>query len=569
MTRLPSEGETFGRYQLRRVLGAGGMGMVYAAHDPVLDREVALKLVVPHLAGDPEFRARFQHEAEVLARLDSDRIVRIFDHGEHEGSLFIVTQLVEGGDLQKLVAGSGPLSPALAVEVVCQVLEGLRDAHAVGVVHRDIKPANVLLRQRHGEVEAFLCDFGIAAAAERGFTRTGGVAGSLPYMAPERHEGRDATSASDVYAVGCLLWHGLTGSAPYVGTDVEVAMAHIEGRVPQLPGRDDFSRRTNAVLAKAMAKDPRKRYASAKAMASDLRPLLEKAPGVIALPGATALRRPLAVRRRRWVPAVVGAGSVLAVVSVVGGLVWLGNADEPAGRREALPVPATLTETVSVGRDLLLGNQVTLAPRPVRSTQADGDVVLEAPPVHDELPVADSPAPPAAGDEPAGSGEPKVRPERSEPPAPAYRYRCWSGEKVVDLDSCSMPSGEAGLRWVFLTGSGISCSRDDSNDAQRIVLDCPYAGGGRLRPSMYRSVGDAYSAYVRWYGGREGSRWLHDGVDWGWMWHGSYSQGYRSTRVHRAGPYAVTVVGPDSGVAGNGWSFVRWREPRWFRGVPL
>jgi hypothetical protein len=551
---------SFGRYRLDRVLGRGGMGVVHAAHDTVLDREVALKIVAPHLAGDAEFRARFQHEAEVLAKLDSDRIVRIYDHGEHEGSLFIVTQLVDGGDLQRLVADSGPLSPALAVEVVCQVLEGLRDAHAVGVIHRDIKPANVLLRQRHGEVEAFLCDFGIAAAAGGGFTMTGGVAGSLPYMAPERHRGEEATPPSDVYAVGCLLWHGLTGSAPYAGTDVEVAMAHIEARVPQLPGRDEFSRRMNAVLARAMAKDRRKRYPSAKAMLADLQPLAQEAPGVLALPGATALRRPVVVRRRRWVAPVAAVAGVLAVVGTGVGVASLGGSGDPDGR-EALPVPATLTETVSAGDDMLLGNQVTLAPGPVRRTRSDGGVVRVPPSTgRSELPVAPTRRPAAPG---AATTAP-VAPAPP-PPPPEPRYRCWDGSTRDHVASCGdYPRGATGARWLFpaYPGASADCGQHNNTgqteDVERFFCWVP------------SSPEPIHVVFTRWTSYEAGLRFLREDVylrgdaskpwsETGWTVDGEYSgqafRGWYKTgkRMHCSRIY---------GVGGVTWSTeISWADP--------
>ena len=299
MIRLPIEGEHFGRYRLLRTLGQGGMGVVHQARDTTLDREVALKLVVPHLAGDEGFRARFQHEAAVLARLDSPRIVRIYDHGEHDGMLYLVTQLVEGGDLLRLIQREGALPPALATRVLSQAVEGLCDAHAVGVVHRDIKPANVLLRERGRELEAFLCDFGIATTPGSDLSRTGTVAGSLPYMAPERHQGEDAGVQGDVYAAGCLFWHALTGTAPYAGTDVEVALAHLQAAIPQLPGKDPYSSAVNAILRRAMAKDRARRYPTARALHRDLVAAAALAPDAITLPGATAIRQQVVLGTRR------------------------------------------------------------------------------------------------------------------------------------------------------------------------------------------------------------------------------------------------------------------------------
>lgn len=211
MSRLPGPGETFGRYLLERELGQGGMGVVYAAVDTVLGRRVALKIVAPHLARDEEFRTRFAREAATQARLDSAHVVSIYDHGEHDGILYISTQLIDGVDLATLVAQRGALDPAMAVAVTEQLLAGLADAHRADVVHRDVKPANVLVTK---EGAAYLCDFGIATTAGQGLTRTGQVIGSLPWMAPERHYGKEAGPAGDVYSAGCLFWYALTGAAP-------------------------------------------------------------------------------------------------------------------------------------------------------------------------------------------------------------------------------------------------------------------------------------------------------------------------------------------------------------------
>ena len=168
----------------------GGMGVVYAATDTRLDRRVALKLVSGQLAGDPSFVTRFQREAAVLARLDSPHIVAIFDHGEQDGTPYIATQYVGGGDLGALIAGRGALPPQLALRVCAQIAGALADAHRVGVIHRDVKPSNVLLRDPDAaELHAYLCDFGIAQTESEGLTTAGAIAGSWAYLAPERANG--------------------------------------------------------------------------------------------------------------------------------------------------------------------------------------------------------------------------------------------------------------------------------------------------------------------------------------------------------------------------------------------
>lgn len=272
MGALPEPGEVFGRYRVVDRLGHGGMGVVLTAVHEDLGRRVALKLLAPQLVGSPDMVARFRREAQALARLDSPHVVQVYDTGEHDGWLYISTQLIPDGDLTAFVEARGPLPAAEAIGLVDQVLAGLADAHAVGLVHRDVKPSNVLLRRETDGVRAFLCDFGIAQAADVVNTeQTQGVIGTWAYLAPERFDGHPATERTDLYAVGCLLWFLVTGRLPYEGTMVQLAVAHQSAPVPQLPGADPWSHAVNQLLRRSMAKDPADRFASAPEMQSFLR----------------------------------------------------------------------------------------------------------------------------------------------------------------------------------------------------------------------------------------------------------------------------------------------------------
>lgn len=266
--------ERIGPYLLVRTLGSGGMGVVHLAEDPGLGRQVALKVISPHLAEDPGFRARFTREAQALAALDSPHVVHVYAHGEHDGRLYLATQLVPDGDLGRMLEDHGAPPLRVGLDLVAQVAAGLSDAHAAGLVHRDIKPANVLLRRRDATMQAYLSDFGIARQVDDEPTRTGTV-GTPTWMAPELHTGAmtgRASVASDVYSLGCLLWATLSGHAPYAGTtDYEVVTAHREQPVPQLEGADPLTREVNRILRVAMAKEPAGRYATAAAMRDDLR----------------------------------------------------------------------------------------------------------------------------------------------------------------------------------------------------------------------------------------------------------------------------------------------------------
>ncbi|WP_139977594.1 serine/threonine-protein kinase [Nocardioides litoris] len=371
MARFPSVGEEFAGYRVVRQLGRGGMGVVFAAEHLVLGRTVALKVLAPELATQDDYRRRFSREASVLARLDSPHVVQVLDHGESDGCLYIATQYVAGGDLAQALRRHGPVPVPQALELCQQVAWALGDSHAAGVVHRDVKPSNVLLRDVSDEVFVYLCDFGIAQDRDPGFTATGAVAGTFAYLAPERLRGEQATPATDVYALGCVLFAALVGQAPYAGSDVEIGMSHLNAPVPQLAEDSPLAAGVNAVLRRSMAKDPAERYPDARTMRADLRELVRLAgpshppvrPAVPAAGSPTTVHRPAALaplappspppsgpppgwapppsyagsepsrpRRRRAVAVVVAA--VVAVVAVLGGVaaaVVVGGGDREAG----------------------------------------------------------------------------------------------------------------------------------------------------------------------------------------------------------------------------------------------
>jgi serine/threonine protein kinase len=270
MSELPRTGETFGRYRILGQLGRGGMGVVLRALQVDLHREVALKLLPADLADQDEFAQRFRREATLLASVDSPHIIAVYDHGELDGRLFIATQLIRGGDLGELLARSGPPPLVEGLEIVAQLASALADAHEAGVVHRDVKPGNVLLRREDAGWHAYLCDFGIAHAGDTGLTNAGVVVGTFGYLAPERCEGAPATAASDIYALGCLLVAVVTGTAPYAGSDFQVAQQHVSSAVPQwdptFVGAEDLNR----ILAVSMAKRPEDRYSSARDLRHDV-----------------------------------------------------------------------------------------------------------------------------------------------------------------------------------------------------------------------------------------------------------------------------------------------------------
>lgn len=256
-------GSRFGPYQLRRLLGRGGMGEVYEAYDTVKDRVVALKLMSEQVSSDDSFRRRMQREARTAGRLQEPHIVPIHDFGEVDGQVFIDMRLIEGRDLGTVLSRTGPLPPPRAVAIVEQVAAALDAAHRAGVIHRDIKPENILLAE--GDF-AYLVDFGIAAAAtDERVTKTGAAIGSWNYMAPERFGNDDPTYRVDIYALACLLFECLTGTRPFQTTSLSSLMAaHLAQPVPRPSQRNPaVPAAFDEVIARGMAKDPGARYLTA------------------------------------------------------------------------------------------------------------------------------------------------------------------------------------------------------------------------------------------------------------------------------------------------------------------
>jgi serine/threonine protein kinase len=268
----------FGRYRLLAVIGEGGMGKVYKAHDTVIGRDVAIKVLPIELADEPGYRARFRREAHTAARLTEPHVVPIHDTGEIEGRLYVVMPVIDGVDVQSLLKHDGAMSPQRAVRVIEQLAAALDAAHAVGLVHRDIKPSNALMA-RDGIV--YLIDFGIAhdAAATR-LPSTGTMIGTLAYMAPERFTTGTADARGDIYALACVLYECLTGVKPFPGDSFEQQIAGHLTLDPPKPSSLDRTVPTgfDEVIAAGMAKQPDQRYQSAHELAAAARHALTSAP---------------------------------------------------------------------------------------------------------------------------------------------------------------------------------------------------------------------------------------------------------------------------------------------------
>jgi predicted Ser/Thr protein kinase len=264
------EGTPFGRYQLIELLGSGGMGEVWRAHDTAIDRTVALKMLLPHFAKDPDYEKRFRREARAAARLDDPHVVPIHDVGEIDGRLYVTMRLINGVDLQTLL-NNGPLDAPRAVYIIEQIASALHTAHQAGLVHRDVKPSNILLA--HNDF-AYLIDFGIArATGDTALTSANTTIGTWAYMAPERFNTGESDPSSDVYALACVLYQCLTGELPFPGSTLEqVAVSHMV-MPPPTPSKDraTIPPAMDGVIATALAKQPTDRYPSAVQMAAAAR----------------------------------------------------------------------------------------------------------------------------------------------------------------------------------------------------------------------------------------------------------------------------------------------------------
>jgi serine/threonine-protein kinase len=283
-------GEPFGPYRVLGVLGNGGMGRVLRAYDAEHEREVALKVLHPQWAQDQSYRSRFRREAQIAARLNEPHVIPIHRYGEIDGQLFLDMRLVEGENLDALLRRGGPMDPARAVDLVCQVGRALDAAHAVGLVHRDVKPSNVLLVPRMdgadlttsaaGDDFAYLADFGIARVADEGggpaLTATGTAVGSTEYMAPERFGTAAPDARSDVYSLACVLFELLTGRRPFpAGDPLALMYAHLH-QEPERPSqlRPTVPAPLDDVVLQGMAKDPAQRWQTAGALAAAARAAL-------------------------------------------------------------------------------------------------------------------------------------------------------------------------------------------------------------------------------------------------------------------------------------------------------
>ena len=278
-----------GRYELTHLVARGGMAQVYRAMDRQLDRPVALKVLFPELSVDKTFVERFRREAQAAANLSHPNIVPVFDWGEDDGVYFIVMEYVDGRPLSAVLRDPEKLPPNQIASIGAGVAAALAFAHRHGVVHRDVKPGNVLITP-DGEVK--VTDFGIARAVntEESLTQTGAVMGTAAYFSPEQAEGKGVDARSDIYSLGVVLYEMAVGRPPFTGdSPVAVASKHVRDQ-PVLPrvANPAVPAALEAVIMKAMAKDPADRYASAEELRADLLRFADGRPVEAGDPGLTS-----------------------------------------------------------------------------------------------------------------------------------------------------------------------------------------------------------------------------------------------------------------------------------------
>ena len=392
MSKLAPENEVVaGRYRISARIAAGGMGEVYRAWDPNLRRTVALKILPLDHIGRPEAVDRFRAEAQSAARLSHPNVVQVHDWGETESTCFMVMEYVRGRNLREVLAHWGPLAPRQTLELMIQVLEALEAAHARGLVHRDIKPENILITV-DGKVK--VADFGIARAMED--TRaTGGLFGTVAYVAPEQARGTTVDGRTDIYSAGCVMYELLTGVRPFEGDAAAVLTQHLNARVPR-PSDDcpEAGPEIDAVVAKATHPDPALRYQSAGEMRQELeriRPSLPEGPVLAELSREltsevspemqdTAVPEPGKRRRWRWWPILL-----LLAVAAAAGAGWMFRPVEVpkvvgidrAAAQERLSAAGLTWREKQIESSEAVGIVLASDPPPGASVRRGGEVVLE------------------------------------------------------------------------------------------------------------------------------------------------------------------------------------------------
>lgn len=551
-------GQEFGNYRIARRIGHGGMGEVFEAEQLDLDRRVALKVLAAQFGAAPEFRERFRREAALLARLDSPHIITIHAHGETDGRLWIATQLVRGGDLKALI-GSHGLQLEVALDLMIQVCSGLADAHEAHVLHRDVKPSNILVRDRSGQLHAYLGDFGIARATDDERTSTGTAMGTLAYMAPERHQGSEASVASDLYAVGCVLWAALTGGAPYGGTsEVEVALGHIQKPLPLLPATYPQAAALNRVLSRVLAKDPAQRHRDARELCADLLALRaaashSSAPEQITV-AAAASTSPVAPPGAAPAPAQRSSTSALPA---------------PRPRRAGRAVGLAAVAVLAVGGAAVAGMQLGWADRSEERT-GDGAPSAAEDVTAPETTTAPETAAARARDGDAGASTvPEPAGGTASPPARATGPAdvvCWDGAREPAAARCRVPEGRLGMSSVF-PALHAGCTAQRTSVAGKLEVFTCEASDHLIRYTRWDPDVDRTEYYMRENSTATSEPWLLDGEVAGTAWtsfeedESRDGEPWQWSATYADHPYSVSVESTTAAGRAQGIAAVRAVHP--------
>jgi TPR repeat protein len=387
-----------GKYEIRREIGRGAMGVVYEAFDPSIGRAVAIKVFRPGTsvaASADEMDARFRREAQVAGRLSHPNLVVVHEFGEAtvEGTVvpYIVMELVRGTDLKALLASRGRLTLAEIARVMNDLLAALQHAHERGVVHRDIKPGNLMLCDDDGRLK--VADFGIAKTADSELTRTGELLGTAAYMSPEQVTGAPVDLRTDIYAAGVILYQLLTGEPPFSGGSTTSVIQKILNQEPVAPSvlNVTIPRALDAVVQQAMAKKPAARFASAAAFARAITAAIDASGNdgtTIVSPPPVAAAKP----RRARTAAMIAAGAAVVVLLGYAAFAWLGphggtgrgDADVASREVPAASMPATRAASAGSDRAVALATpaaSVAAAPAPPAVASAGPAMAASATPV--------------------------------------------------------------------------------------------------------------------------------------------------------------------------------------------